>query len=602
MIPKEVAVIKCPGHSKSDSPITDGNNAADLAANTVAGYIPSQSLLRSDRDSCDLLPSFTRDYLIKEQLESGLEEHSVWSRNGATQAEDGLWQAPDGRPALPCSLSGSVLRQVHGFGHVNGKQMLRALEHWWHPFLPAMVSGHVSECDICQEYNVKPSLKPSKGFFPITSGPGEEIVVDFTDMLVKVHGKRYLLVVIDYFTGWPEAYPVGREDSTSVIKCLINHYIPHYGFPGRIRSDNGSHFKNEHLKMVEHALGLTHAYGAVYHPASQGKVERLNLTIKLKLAKICAQTKLNWLSALPIALMSIHSSVNRISGFTPFELLTGRQFPGPATALFPDAVQPLSHTVYFDKLTALITSFSRQVTSDAIKDPVTPVPSGWVRLKTFRRKWTEPRWSQPCRVTARTSHCVQLQGKGDTWFHLTSCVACDPPSRSLSDTLVDLRTQVQERGVDTQEKQGSETANKNCVQLIHKTGDIFLSAQNEPLAHCVSADCAYGAGIAKKFKQRYGTDKVKEQRKKPGECAVTQEEDRIVFHLITKDYCYEFPTYDCFRASLQHMRDWCVANKVKSVSVPRLGCGLDRLDFQKVQRILSEVFKDVDITITIYTL
>ncbi|XP_057189600.1 uncharacterized protein LOC130554151 [Triplophysa rosa] len=92
MIPKEVAVIKCPGHSKSDSPITDGNNAADLAAKTVAGYIPSQSLLRSDRDSCDLLPSFTRDYLIKEQLESGLEEHSVWSRNGATQAEDGLWQ------------------------------------------------------------------------------------------------------------------------------------------------------------------------------------------------------------------------------------------------------------------------------------------------------------------------------------------------------------------------------------------------------------------------------------------------------------------------------------------------------------------------------
>ncbi len=47
----------------------------------------------------------------------------------------------------------------------------------------------------------------------------------------------------------------------------------------------------------------------------------------------------------------------------------------------------------------------------------------------------------------------------------------------------------------------------------------------EPLAHCVSADCAYGAGIAVTFKDKYGVEKVKKQNKKPGECAVTQEED-----------------------------------------------------------------------------
>ncbi len=247
--------------------------------------------------------------------------------------------------------------------------------------------------------------------------------------------------------------------------------VTHHGFPRRIRSDNGTHFKNEHLKVVEQSLGLTHAFGTVYHPQSQGKVERMNLTLKLKLAKICAQTKLTWLSALPLVLMSVRSSVNRISGFTPFELLTGRSFPGPSTPLRPDQITPLSHCVYFDKLTALIKQFSQQVTPDTEPEPIPP-PTEWVRLKKFRRKWNEARWSVPLRVTSRTSHCVRLAGKGDTWYHLSSCVACDPPSRSLAQTAVDLRSQVQER-----EGAGSESAGK--LQIVHKKGDIFSDCTQE---------------------------------------------------------------------------------------------------------------------------
>lgn len=86
--------------------------------------------------------------------------------------------------------------------------------------------------------------------------------------------------------------PKEKED----IKFLVNQYIPRYGFPEKIRSDFGTHFKIQDLRDVEKMLGLKHSFGTVYHPQSKGKVKRMNQTVKNKLAKICAQTKMNWMS------------------------------------------------------------------------------------------------------------------------------------------------------------------------------------------------------------------------------------------------------------------------------------------------------------------
>ena len=88
--------------------------------------------------------------------------------------------------------------------------------------------------------------------------------------------------------------------------------------------------------------------------------------------------------------------------------------------------------------------------------------------------------------------------------------------------------------------------------------------------------------------------------KNVGECAVLQFPHRYIYYLITKKAYYHKPTYADLEASLVQMKKHIQANGVKELSIPQLGCGLDRLVWKKVSAIIKEVFAHVDISITVY--
>ncbi|XP_039896552.1 uncharacterized protein LOC120739002, partial [Simochromis diagramma] len=427
--PLEVAIIKCKGHDESDTWVAKGNRAADEEAKRAAGYKEGKQMVSMGMEWGDR-PAQQREDIEKVQGGASPEEKAMWQERGAVQSE-GLWRGPDGRPILTAEMAQEKIKEAHGLGHVGVAQMERDLCHWWHPYMKNLVREHVRTCLICGQYNPKPTVKPEMGKFPLPERPDQEIVIDYTDMITTVRGFRYLLVCVDGLTGWPEAWPTRREDSKTVIKCLVNYYVQWHGFPEKVRSDNGTHFKNRDLAEVECMLGLQHRYGTVYHPQSQGKVERMNQNLKNKLAKICAQTNMNWVDALPIALMSVRCAVNQRTGFTPYELLTGRQFPGPAAGVkeLREEVNVSEHVKQFKALKALVSSFTTQVGDPTGKEVTTP-EAKWVWLKVYKRKSDEPRWTGPFEVTTRTSHAVQLRGKGDTWYHWSQCAAAEEPRRS----------------------------------------------------------------------------------------------------------------------------------------------------------------------------
>lgn len=130
--------------------------------------------------------------------------------------------------------------------------------------------------------------------------------------------------------------------------------------------------------------------------------------------------------------------------------------------------------------------------------------------------------------------------------------------------------------------------------------DLFTMPQGYYLAHCISADFALGAGIAKVFDNVYNM-KFKLYRSydnyeyNGGDCLPVDN----VFNLVTKKKCWHKPTYDSLREALEMMREQLEFLGATKLAMPWIGCGLDKLQRDNVYDIICEVFEDMDIEIVI---
>ena len=138
------------------------------------------------------------------------------------------------------------------------------------------------------------------------------------------------------------------------------------------------------------------------------------------------------------------------------------------------------------------------------------------------------------------------------------------------------------------------------MNITIENRDLFTVPQGYYLAHCISADFALGAGIAKTF------DKVYNMRFKLFRDYDPYEYDGgdallvdNVFNLVTKDKCYHKPTYESLRESLEVMKHIMELGVITKLAMPKIGCGLDRLSWSEVYDIICEVFEDTDVDILV---
>ena len=139
------------------------------------------------------------------------------------------------------------------------------------------------------------------------------------------------------------------------------------------------------------------------------------------------------------------------------------------------------------------------------------------------------------------------------------------------------------------------------IKIIQK--DLFTIEDNYYLAHCISADFALGAGIAKTFNSKYNMrfklfNNYPNYVYRGGDALLVDN----VFNLVTKAKCFQKPTYESLTEALEMMKDKMTSLKINKLAMPMIGCGLDKLQWSQVKNIIEDIFSDTDVNILICTI
>jgi hypothetical protein len=124
---------------------------------------------------------------------------------------------------LPNTQAEGVLRAIHKTLHIGSDPLLHFLQPlFFHPFLPSLIKKVTQECSTCAQVSPQGGLRPPPSFSAHQlrgSIPGEDWQIDFTHIPAQ-RKLKYLLTLVDTFSGWVEAFPTTGESADIVVYPL----------------------------------------------------------------------------------------------------------------------------------------------------------------------------------------------------------------------------------------------------------------------------------------------------------------------------------------------------------------------------------------------
>lgn len=266
-----------------------------------------------------------------------------WSYWEALTLRDGVlykrWDAPNLKSRIfqlivPRKRIKEILEKAHDGASGGHFGVNKTLEKIRRRFYWASCKQDVENwCRTCK-FCISKKGPSSKGKSPLqiynVGTPFERLQMDILGPLPKSSsGNRFLLVVVDCFTKWVEAFPLKNMRAKTVAEIFVNEIISRHGVPQEVHTDQGRNFESKLFAELMVLLGIRKTRTTALHPQSDGQVERQHRTIVNFLAKFISENQRDWDRWIPMFLLAYRSSTHESTGVTPAELYLAKDLRLP---------------------------------------------------------------------------------------------------------------------------------------------------------------------------------------------------------------------------------------------------------------------------------
>ena len=161
-------------------------------------------------------------------------------------------------------------------GHLGKKKTTdRVLQRFYWPTMYRDIAEWCRTCDSCQKISNRGVNRVPLIPLPIISQPFKRIAMDIVGPLPRSRqGNRFVLVICDYATRYPEAVPMKNVDAGSVVEELIKVFS-RVGVPQEILTDQGTNFTSKLLTELYKMLHVQPIRTTPYHPQTDDVLTKL---------------------------------------------------------------------------------------------------------------------------------------------------------------------------------------------------------------------------------------------------------------------------------------------------------------------------------------
>ena len=219
---------------------------------------------------------------------------------------------------VPTSLQEKVLDICHEghLGIVKSKQRLRSKV--WFPGIDKKMEAKIRGCIPCQSSVSKSTREP----LVMTEAPErvwQRVAVDFSG---PYPSGEMIFVCIDEKSRFPEVEIV-KSTSFNEVELAMQKIFTRYGYPERLKSDNGAPFNSYQFKEYCQIHGIKHHRVTPLWPEANGLVENFMKVIN-KANKAATTEGKDWRKEIFVTLGAYRETSHTTTGVSPSYMMFGR--------------------------------------------------------------------------------------------------------------------------------------------------------------------------------------------------------------------------------------------------------------------------------------